>query len=469
MAAPSSSATHWIVAVPGTAKADEVFRKTIVETTGRNLCEVSLFDVPAMRTGSLDSLMALSDEASKADAFVEGVLKKVERQVGESYLAEGAAKVALLAASGKKAEVIHPLALRVTVGPAAVPVHAWVAAFKWDAGAWGDREEPLADVLRRLTAAADKADVDIRTVSQAYQEKKTALQAAERKRSGNLMVCALEDVVTPQALAAAGCEWFAGAGEADALQSAVVVVLKAQEEAFLASYASLDAQAVPLGPEGRRDAVRGSPVVPGSARRVAEDKDGYALYVLLVLKKFGDSFRAACRERRITVRDFALDAAQAGAAGRQVLVLQRELVERLAALKSESRRCYAEVVRILFHVKALRVFVESVLRFGLPVNFSCVLLKLKRTRDPQENAAAAERLLQGVRATWRRVAGAANHSAVEAAYDLGKKAATATGGAGGADPVIPGISDASGSAQNPFVLLEFELKEDTGAVSSKSA
>ena len=353
---------------------------------------------------------------------------------------------------------------------ASVGVHEYLAKhFKWDVNAWGDRDEPLPDVLRRLTAAADKVDADVRAVSQAYQEKKTALQAAERKRSGNLMVCALEDVVTPQALAAAGCEW--APADSDYLASVVLVVQKPQEEAFLAGYAQLDGASVPLGPEGRRDAVRGSPVVPGSARRIAEDKDGYVLYVLLTLKKFGESFRAACREKRFAVRDFALDPAQAGAAARQVAQLQKELTERLAVLKQESRRKYKEAVSLTLHVKTLRVFVESVLRYGLPVAFSAVVIKLKRNKAPgagAENALNAERLLEGVRATWKRVAKDKNHSAVQAAYDLSGAKSAAQGG--GADPVIAGVSDAAGAAANanPFVLLELELKEDTGPVASKA-
>jgi V-type H+-transporting ATPase subunit C len=355
---------------------------------------------------------------------------------------------------------------------ATVGAHDYVANhFKWDVNAWGDRDEPLPDVLRRLTAAADKVDADVRAAAQAYQEKKTALQAAERKRSGNLMVCALEDVVTPQALAAAGSEW--APADSDYLASVVLVVQKPQEEAFLAGYAQLDGASVPLGPEGRRDAVRGSPVVPGSARRVAEDKDGYVLYVLLTLKKFGESFRAACREKRLAVRDFALDPAQAGAAARQVAQLQKELTERLAVLKSESRRKYKEALSLTLHVKALRVFVESVLRFGLPVAFTAVIIKLKRNKAPgagAENALNAARLLEGVRATWKRVAKDRNHSAVQAAYDLsGAGAAKSAAQGGGADPVIAGVSDAAGGAANanPFVLLDFEVKEDTGPIASK--
>jgi len=36
------------------------------------------------------------------------------------------------------------------------------------------------------------------------------------------------------------------------------------------------------------------------------------------------------------------------------------------------------------HIKAVRVFVESVLRFGLPVDFSAVLIKPKRSTNDKK-------------------------------------------------------------------------------------
>ena len=119
---------------------------------------------------------------------------------------------------------------------------------------------------------------------------------------------------------------------------AIVVPVKA-EAAFLASYEFLDSEAVPCGPEDDRDSVRSSPVVPGSAlcvpflvvwwwsraclpglthlvcgSRVADDKDGYVLYTVVVLRKFLDSFRDAVRAKRWSVREFKYDPATAGTA-----------------------------------------------------------------------------------------------------------------------------------------------------------
>ena len=77
------------------------------------------------------------------------------------------------------------------------------------------------------------------------------------------MVAPLEEFITPKSLQAANSEWLPK--ESEFLCSVAIVMPKAQEESFLESYSSLDASSVPVGPEGRRDSVKGSPVVPGSA------------------------------------------------------------------------------------------------------------------------------------------------------------------------------------------------------------
>jgi hypothetical protein len=48
---------------------------------------VTLFDVPQLKVGTLDGLLSLTDELSRADSSVEGVVKRVERAVTESYVA----------------------------------------------------------------------------------------------------------------------------------------------------------------------------------------------------------------------------------------------------------------------------------------------------------------------------------------------------------------------------------------------
>ena len=192
-------------------------------------------------------------------------------------------------------------------------------------------------------------DSDLRAVTSAYSEKRTALTAAERKRGGNLMVCGLEEVVTAAALEAAGAEL--APADSEYLGSLLLVLARTAEPAFLASYESLDAAAVPLGGEGARESVRGSPVVPRSARRIAEDRDGYVLYSLTYLKAFDTSLRAACREKRYTVRDLTFEDGAAGAAAGATAALEVETAACLSALKDTAARQFSQAVGLWLHLK----------------------------------------------------------------------------------------------------------------------
>ena len=326
-------------------------------------------------------------------------------------------------------------------------------------------QELLPDLVRRILAKTEGLDAELRSMSLAYSEKRTALTALERKRAGNLMVCGLEEVVTSAALEAAGAELVPP--DSEYLASLLLVVPKAGEEAFLASYETqLDGQAVPLGGETNRDAVKGSPVVPRSARRIAEDKDGYVLYAVTILKKFEASFRQACKERRYTVRDFAFDPQAAAAAAANAAALEVEVASNLNALKAASQRFYGDAIVLWLHLKAVRLFVESVLRYGLPVNFAALLVHNYTAASAPSNggkagaptASQGKKTLEGLMAGWRSASGAAG-GFLDAHYGdvtSGKKGA----GSSGADVVIPGVTDSAGAGGPafPFVFTDLDVK-----------
>lgn len=149
------TSSHWLVTVPnelGSSKAtlDSIAKGMQAAGDGRNLggayaltsallfspeysslsckTEVYVFDVPAMKVGSLDMLMALSDELARADSFTETVVRKVERQIVDTHLASRPA-----VADDRRGDATPaPLA------PApflvdGLGVHEYIKRFAWDA------------------------------------------------------------------------------------------------------------------------------------------------------------------------------------------------------------------------------------------------------------------------------------------------------------------------------------------------
>ena len=116
-------------------------------------------------------------------------------------------------------------------------------------------------------------------------------------------------------------------------------------------------------------------VVPRSAAQLTSDSE-FTLFAVTTFKKVSAEFLAKCRERRWTPRDF-----------RHMEGSREEEERELRRLEAEERKLWGEALRLgrtgfgeaamtWVHALALRVFVETVLRYGLPAEFVCGLVKV---------------------------------------------------------------------------------------------
>ncbi len=226
------------------------------------------------------------------------------------------------------------------------------------------------------------------------------------------------------------------------LQTYAVVLPVANEAAFLSSYETLAGDAVPYGPEGRRDASRGSPVVPGSARRLATDREGFVLFLFAALRKYEDALKAAAKERKLALRDFAYAPDAAAAAARALAAQEVATAAALTHLRAQAQRKYGELVALWMHVKAVRLFVAAVLRYGLPAPAPGAAggLHPPRGAAPAAPYAAAvvacargkqRAALEAAKAAWAGMGSADSRAALDDAYGASaQQGARARGGCG---------------------------------------
>ena len=159
---------------------------------------------------------------------------------------------------------------------------------------------------------------------------------------------------------------------------------------------------------------RGSPVVPGSLHKVAEDNDSILYAVTILRSQYesgyyeGDTFQPgtkvdieeefgkAVRAKHYVVRDFKYDPSQASKSAMALEQLQVEVEGMRSGLMRWCKTHFGEAFVAWMHIKVIRVFVESVLRYGLPVDFTAVLYKvnkeieLMRALDKNLGAGAVE-------------------------------------------------------------------------------
>jgi len=112
-----------------------------------------------------------------------------------------------------------------------------------------------------------------------------------------------------------------------------------------------------------------------------EEEDEFVLYAVLVLKKGVESFKALCRDKRYTIRPFKYDPEEDKSQKEKKKSYEVQTRKLWEYFIRWAKTTYSDVFAAWIHLKAMRAFVESVLRYGLPVDFSAILIKPGRGAD----------------------------------------------------------------------------------------
>jgi len=116
--------------------------------------------------------------------------------------------------------------------------------------------------------------------------------------------------------------------------------------------------------------------VPRSARSIASD-DEFVLYAVVGFKKHSPEFIHKCREHRYTPRDYKHKEGGKEEEAKEVEKLEKEERKLWGEALRLGRTGYSESAMIWIHVLALRVFVETVLRYGLPLDYVAALVQVR--------------------------------------------------------------------------------------------
>ncbi|GAB9468484.1 hypothetical protein Gpo141_00005800 [Globisporangium polare] len=374
----------WLVSVPneGTRSSETTFLELKAETasTRHDYAECFRVELPSdLLVGTLDSLMALSDDLNRVDMAIESAVRKIERQFHDLNKGDQA-----LTVDG-------------------VPVDRYLNFFSWDEAKHPHRR-PLPEIVSIIQASVGKIEEELKQLSTRYSEKKQQLLQHQRKKGGNLMVANLNDILTPDIVSTSDFV------NSEYLQTLVVVVPKNLEEAWLQEYHTIGDQIAEYGPKGNRGNVRGSPVVPGSSRKILEEGDSM-LYTVTVLKgqyqpgrvdkeggfeagsviDYVEDFKTRAREKRFIVRDFTFDPNSHASNEEAIAELEVEVDRLWSGLIRWCKAHFGETFIAWMHIKMIRVFVESVLRYGLPVNFVVTMYRPHHGKDKKLRTVLAKK------------------------------------------------------------------------------
>ncbi|KAL2662760.1 hypothetical protein AAZV13_02G059200 [Glycine max] len=311
---------YWVVSLPVQNSASTLWNK-LQEQISKHSFDTPLyrFNIPNLRVGTLDSLLSLSDDTVKSNSFVEGVSHKIRRQIEELERVSG------VVSSGLTVD--------------GVPVDSYLTRFVWDEARYPTMS-PLKEIIDGIHGQVAKIEDDLKVRVSEYNNIRSQLNAINRKQTGSLAVRDLSNLVKPEDIITS-----------ENLTTLLAIVPKYSQKDWLSSYETLT-----------------NYVVPRSSKKLYEDNE-YVLYTVTLFSRVADNFRTSAREKGFQIRDFEYSHESYDSRKQEL----EKLVEDQESLRSSLLQwCYAsygEVFSSWMHFCAVRVFTESILRYGLPPSF----------------------------------------------------------------------------------------------------
>lgn len=116
-------------------------------------------------------------------------------------------------------------------------------------------------------------------------------------------------------------------------------------------------------------------VVPRSATEIAKDEE-FVLFAVTTFKKHSAEFLQKCRESKWTPRQYKYVEGGKEEEQKEIERVAREEKKVWGEALRLGRTGWSEAVMVWAHVLTLRVFVETVLRYGLPLEFVSALIEV---------------------------------------------------------------------------------------------
>ncbi|KAG8743407.1 Vacuolar ATP synthase subunit C [Ceratobasidium sp. 414] len=339
-----SDQCSWLVAVPADGDAEGMYQELagkfeVQKALQRsNLAE---FKIPELKTGTLDLLITLSEELPKHDSNFTAVVGKIVDTL-RNLLNNDPARLAQ-----------HTLVEEKTCDD--YLLRGW----RWNSGKYG-LQRSLREIVDGLVKEMTSLDNVMKSKLNNYNLAKGSLTQMQRKKTGNLSVRSLIDIVKREHVIP----------ESEYMETKFVAVPKNAVKEWNAG-----AKVIQV----RGETIRGGlPLsIHDCGRRLIEADDEYSLFSVVIFSKVKQEFANKCRERKYIIRDFDFNEEEIERQREELKMAdlsERELWTELLRL---ARTNFSEAFQVLVHLKVVRLFVESVLRYGLPANYTGLIVKAR--------------------------------------------------------------------------------------------
>ena len=350
-------------------------------------------------------------------------MKKVERQFNDLQTVLYQENKRREAEPGRQAAIFKKDYLK--IGTSECTPDQFISNFKWEDDKFTYKNKSLKEIIAKIASDAATADEELKKMAKDYGEKAAAVGAAHRRAAINLGTSDFEDIFSPSEVSKLDLIGVAAAEAHDdgdkkdkkikknaerssnekaeslnLLQTLLVSVPRALEKEFLETYNTLGAEIASYGlvPGGKfgensgREIEKGSPVVPGSAVKVLDDKakdannimysvvalayestaghfrkeeNGAQTWVAGKRADFIEPLKNAFREKKYTLRVWAYDRLRPSVA-KTIEQTEKENGKAFSQVNLWCKAHFGELYSGFVHLKVVKCYIESVLRYGLP-------------------------------------------------------------------------------------------------------
>lgn len=320
---------YWLVSLPLDEPQDRIWSrlqsKTVYES---DLAQSYRFELPELRVGTLDALMVLSDDLVKVNSVVEAVVNKLRRQLYDMTAGP----------SSSSAE-------REDISVEGLAPATYLERFAWNEAKYPPRRS-LKETVDTITETIQKLEDDLKVRGSEYNSQRSQLGQVSRKQTGSLAVKDLGTIVSEKDVI-----------NTENLITLFVVVPRHQKKEWLSCYEGITEY-----------------IVPRSSKEISEDTD-YALFSVTLFRRVVDTFKTEARQKGFQVREYEFNAELQDMQDKSTEKLKKDVESKRGQLEQWSSTAYGEAFSAWIHICAIRLFTESILRYGLPPKFLGCLLK----------------------------------------------------------------------------------------------
>lgn len=303
---------------------------------GSHVCiDTNILDVPTnLKFCSFDDLLKCADDLQKYDSYAYGCLKKIEK------LAK---------------EYDENIELKIIYQRQHINIDQYIRRFTWDDAKY-PRNRSLTDTIdvmvNNITKLSDEIHIKSSMLNDLKEKKKKDIPKTD---TNNFFLKNLNEILTPQTVSQADFM------ETEYLTTLIAYIPKNSVDEWLASYEKFSQYVVPRSTEQFKGLV---------------DKDGNTLWKVYVFKKFAESFKEAAKLKKFVVKSFKYDEQKYNDVMESRTKVEAEIIRQETFLRRMCLAAFSDIFSAFIHINILRVFCESVLRFGVPPNFASFSIRI---------------------------------------------------------------------------------------------